>query len=392
MGVVKMDELNDIEEIDELLIINNNISEYIKKNFKKGNSLSTNVNNLKGLINFIDSNNYEYFMIDVDFLVENSKILKDTVDIISKDNELNNLFINAENKNISSFYKKVLNYIDYDKLEGYGASKDIVHDYLNELKFPLLSDEELRVLYEKKSKGDITARNKIIESNLRLVVNIAKRYSDRGIPFIDVIGYGNLGLIKAVDKFDINKGYKFSTYATYWIRQSIIRSLENYSRIVRVPSYLHNNIQNYKYVSNDFYYKNGRYPDVYELSELMNKKISEVIKVLKLNQSMIYLDEPVGEDKDATFGDMLEDDTNLEDDNILKEYYSEFMEDFNNSNLKEREKEVLLYRNGFYDDKVRTLDEIGKMYGVTRERIRQIQAEGLRKLRHNPNIKKYKGY
>ncbi len=385
-----MDELNNIEETEEFLLINNNISEYIKKNFKKGNSLSTNVNNLKNLINFIKSNNYEYFMIDVDLLIENAKILKDCVEIISKNEELNNLFINSENKNISNFYKKVLNYNDYDKPDSYGASNDIVHDYLKELKFPLLSDENLRILYEKKNQGDINARNKIIESNLRLVITVAKKYIDRGMPFMDIIGYGNIGLIKAVDKFDINKGYKFSTYAIYWIRQSIIRSLENYSRIVRVPTYLHNDIQKYKYISTDFYNKNGRYPDVYEISELMNKSIGEVIKILKLNQGMIYLDEPIGEDKNATIGDLIEDNTNLEEDNVLKEYYSEFMEAFNNSNLREKEKAVLLHRNGFYNDKVETLDEIGKMYGVTRERIRQIEAKGLKKLRQNPNIRKYK--
>ena len=206
---------------------------------------------------------------------------------------------------------------------------------------------------------------------------------------MDIIGYGNIGLIIAVDRFDINKGFKFSTYATYWINQSIMRSIENYSRIVRLPSYLHNDVQNFKYVSNSFYYKNGRYPTEEELSKLMNKSLNEINRILKVKQGILYLDEPVGEDKDATFGDYIPDDIDLEDENISKEYYSEFMEDFNKSNLREKEKQVLLLRVGYHDDKSKTLEEIGDMYGVTRERIRQIQAESLRKLRHNKTIQKY---
>ncbi len=271
--------------------------------------------------------------------------------------------------------------------------EDPVRMYLKEIgKVPLLSAEEEIELAQRMEQGDQEARKRLAEANLRLVVSIAKRYVGRGMLFLDLIQEGNLGLIKAVEKFDYRKGYKFSTYATWWIRQAITRAIADQARTIRIPVHMVETINKLIRVSRQLLQKLGREPSPEEIAEEMGMPPEKVREILKISQEPVSMETPIGEEEDSHLGDF------IEDDNVpapaeaaafvlLKEQLVEVL-----GTLTDREQKVLRLRFGLDDGRARTLEEVGKEFNVTRERIRQIEAKALRKLRHPSRSRKLKDF
>ena len=261
--------------------------------------------------------------------------------------------------------------------------EDPVRMYLKEIgKVPLLSAEEEIELAQRMEEGDEDAKKRLAEANLRLVVSIAKRYVGRGMLFLDLIQEGNLGLIKAVEKFDYRKGYKFSTYATWWIRQAITRAIADQARTIRIPVHMVETINKLIRVSRQLLQELGREPLPEEIAEEMNLPVERVREILKISQEPVSLETPIGEEEDSHLGDFIQDDNvpvpaDAAAFTLLKEQLVEVL-----GTLTEREQKVLRLRFGLDDGRARTLEEVGKEFNVTRERIRQIEAKALRKLRH----------
>lgn len=273
------------------------------------------------------------------------------------------------------------------------TKQDPVKMYLKDIgKVPLLSAEEEIELAKRMEAGDEMAKKKLAESNLRLVVSIAKRYVGRGMLFLDLIQEGNLGLLKAVEKFDYRKGYKFSTYATWWIRQAITRAIADQARTIRIPVHMVETINKVTRVSRDLLQKLGREPLPEEVGEVMGLPKERVQEIMKIAQEPVSLETPIGEEEDSHLGDFIQDEsipTPVEATNqtLLHEQLDEVV-----STLTEREQRVIKLRFGWDDGRPRTLEEVGKEFNVTRERIRQIEAKALRKLRHPNRSRKLKDF
>ena len=270
---------------------------------------------------------------------------------------------------------------------------DPVKVYLKEIgRVPLLSAEEEVELAIRMSQGDVAAKKRLSEANLRLVVSIAKRYVGRGMQFLDLIQEGNLGLIKAVEKFDHTKGFKFSTYATWWIRQAITRAIADQARTIRIPVHMVETINKVKKVNSQLLHENGHEPTNEQIAEKLEMPVEKVREIMRVAQEPVSLETPIGEEEDSHLGDFIPDEdapapSDVTSHTMLKEQLAEVL-----ATLTPREEKVLRLRFGLEDGRSRTLEEVGKEFNVTRERIRQIEAKALRKLRHPSRSKKLKDF
>lgn len=287
-------------------------------------------------------------------------------------------------KNNDQMIQKIMSEVNID---------DSVKMYLKDIgRVPLLNAQEELALAERMANGDAEAKKQLINANLRLVVSIAKRYVGRGMQFLDLIQEGNLGLMKAVDKFDYTKGFKFSTYATWWIRQAITRSLADQARTIRIPVHMVETINKLTKISRTLLQKLGREPTQAEIAEAMGITESRVVEIQKIAQDPVSLETPIGEEDDSHLGDFIEDKTaasqiDIAESKMLKEQVEEIL-----GTLAPREAMVLILRYGLRDNRPRTLEEVGKVFNVTRERIRQIEAKALRRLKHPNKMKKLKDF
>ena len=344
-------------------------------NFFMGDNLQT--EQMEQIYNYLEQNNIDVIpeVIDDSILKENDSMLDDDVDDEFLKNEEEDIDLDA-----------------IDLLEGIGT-EDPVRMYLKEIgKVPLLTAEEEVDLAKRMADGDEEAKKRLAEANLRLVVSIAKRYVGRGMLFLDLIQEGNLGLIKAVEKFDYHKGFKFSTYATWWIRQAITRAIADQARTIRIPVHMVETINKLIRVSRQLLQELGREPTPEEIAAQLDMPVERVREILKISQEPVSLETPIGEEEDSHLGDFIQDDNvpvpaEAAAQTLLKEQLDEVLD-----TLTEREQKVLRLRFGMNDGRARTLEEVGKEFDVTRERIRQIEAKALRKLRHPSRSRKLRDY
>lgn len=311
------------------------------------------------------------------------------MDVFQKPDRIGNVQVTAE---IEKGYEKTAEEPENSFTER-GNAEDPVRMYLKEIgRIPLLSSEEEIELAKRMEEGDEEAKKKLSEANLRLTVSIAKRYSGRGMQFLDLIQEGNLGLIKAVEKFDYRKGYKFSTYATWWIRQSITRAIADQARTIRIPVHMVETMNRVNRTSRRLLQEYGREPTPEEIAEAMNLPVERVLEISKISQEPVSLETPIGEEEDSHLGDFIQDEhipvpADEAAHTLLREQLEKVMD-----TLSEREQKVLALRFGLEDGKPHTLEEVGREFQVTRERIRQIEAKALRKLRHPTRSRKLRDF
>ena len=325
---------------------------------------------------------------DIEDDVEEIDSLND-MDVFQKPDRIGNVQVTAE---IEKGYEKTAEESENSFTER-GNAEDPVRMYLKEIgRIPLLSSEEEIELAKRMEEGDEEAKKKLSEANLRLTVSIAKRYSGRGMQFLDLIQEGNLGLIKAVEKFDYRKGYKFSTYATWWIRQSITRAIADQARTIRIPVHMVETMNRVNRTSRRLLQEYGREPTPEEIAEAMNLPVERVLEISKISQEPVSLETPIGEEEDSHLGDFIQDEhipvpADEAAHTLLREQLEKVMD-----TLSEREQKVLALRFGLEDGKPHTLEEVGREFQVTRERIRQIEAKALRKLLHPTRSRKLRDF
>ncbi len=342
---------------------------------------------LEGIINTLVEEGKKTGTLSSEFLtdkVEGYDVSVEQMDLIYKALDEKRITLVNNYENDKDLYEQLIKEINMD---------DPVKMYLKDIgRVTLLSSEEEIELAKKMEEGDKTAKMRLSEANLRLVVSIAKRYVGRGMSFLDLIQEGNLGLMKAVEKFDYRKGYKFSTYATWWIRQAITRAIADQARTIRIPVHMVETINRQVRVSRMLLQKLGREPSPSEIAEEMQISVSKVMEIQKIAQDPVSLETPIGEEEDSHIGDFLEDESAIAPSdtvafNMLKEQLISVLD-----TLTPREEKVLRLRYGLHDGRPRTLEEVGKEFNVTRERIRQIEAKALRKLRHPSRSKRLKDF
>jgi len=343
-------------------------------NFFTGDDLST--EQMEQIYSYLEKRGIDVIpVIDDSILAEEPLLIDDVDDSFMKDSEEEDIDLDA-----------------IDLLEGIGT-EDPVRMYLKEIgTVPLLTAEEELELAKRKADGDNHAKDRLIEANLRLVVSIAKRYTGRGMSFLDLVQEGNLGLIKGVEKFDYTKGYKLSTYATWWIRQSVTRALADQARTIRVPVHMVETINKMSKMQRKLTLELGYEPSVAELAEALEMSEEKVMEIMQIAREPASLETPIGEEDDSNLGDFVADSNVLTPEGnvesvMLKEHIDALLGD-----LKERERQVIVLRFGLEDGHPRTLEEVGKAFNVTRERIRQIEAKALRKLRNPVRSKRIRDF
>ncbi len=366
------------EQLNELLLLakqKKNVLEYAEVlQFFKGEDLTE--EKIEQLYDFMEQNSVDILAIQTD--------RQEEVDLGDEPDNLEELEELESTEELEKMELTTPEGVSYD---------DPVRMYLKEIgKIPLLNFEEEVELAKKIENGDEEAKKRLAEANLRLVVSIAKRYVGRGMHFLDLIQEGNMGLIKAVDKFEYQKGYKFSTYATWWIRQAITRAIADQGRTIRIPVHMVETINRIIRVSRDMVQRLGREPSEEELAKELDMEVEQVQKIMKIAQEPVSLETPIGEEEDSHLGDFIQDDNipvpaEAAAYTLMREQLLEVLD-----TLNERERKVLKLRFGLVDGRSRTLEEVGKEFHVTRERIRQIEAKALRKLRHPSRSKKLKDY
>ena len=337
---------------------------------------------------------------DLDEAMEEMNFDADTLDKLYEELEDNGISFGGElsNEEMSEIESEVEKFGAGENMERILEQEGLAIDdpvrlYLKEIgKVPLLTTEREKALAERMMAGDETAKTELVEANLRLVVSIAKRYVGRGMFFLDLIQEGNLGLMKAVDKFDYTKGYKFSTYATWWIRQAITRAIADQARTIRIPVHMVETIHKVSRYSRQLLQEYGREATAEEIGEKMGMSAEKVREIMKIAQDPVSLETPIGEEEDSHLGDFIPDDdtpspAEATSTNILREELEKQLH-----TLTPREEHVIKLRFGLYDGRTRTLEEVGKEFDITRERIRQIEAKALRKLRHPSRARHLKGF
>ncbi len=373
---------------DKILIFNQKLNELLAYAKKKNNILEQ-----QEVISFFSDVEFDADKTDSIYEFLEKSGIEIVYPVTEQDDMDLDLDLSLDDDNVSDDDMDIdLDKIDLSVPEGV-ATDDPVRMYLKEIgKVPLLSAAEEQELAERIANGDEEAKKKLAEANLRLVVSIAKRYNGRGLLFLDLIQEGNIGLLKAVDKFDYNKGFKFSTYATWWIRQAITRAIADQSRTIRIPVHMVETINKLIRVQRNLLQELGREPQPEEIAKAMDLPVERVREILKVAQEPVSLETPIGEEDDSHLGDFIQDENmpvpaDAAAFTLLKEELAAVLD-----TLTERERKVLTLRFGLVDGHARTLEEVGKEFDVTRERIRQIEAKALRKLRHPSRSKRLKDF